>query len=200
LLVNLPFAGLPLSLFLAPGSLLIGFFLKPERFGPPLPVLAANALIYSGIAYVLPFIRRSANAEKMHRIVNRLAVPVVALVALACIPALNPLWPQGISELARQEKELQSELPLGMRLTDARAVLRSRGIQFNESAVTESSAVLSDFKGETITAVPGDRLIQSRFGTDAFDFPCGFDMRICLVFSPDEKLKRQYVHRFPMCP
>jgi len=53
LLLNLPLPVVPalLSLLLFPGALLVAVFTKPGGFGPPVAVLAANALVYSAIAY-----------------------------------------------------------------------------------------------------------------------------------------------------
>jgi len=59
----------------------------------------------------------------------KLVLPVAILVSLACIPALNQLWPHGMTELERQERSLQDALPIGMELEEARDALHSKRIQ-----------------------------------------------------------------------
>ena len=135
----------------------------------------------------------------MRLVATRLVVPVAILVGLACIPALNPVWPRGMAELTRQEKVLQDALPMGMGLEGARAVLRSKGIQFQEATET-SQAVLLKRQDKSITAAPGDRVIPARLETEASQFPCGYDIEVVLLFGPDERLKDQYVHRLRLCP
>lgn len=189
-----------LSVLLLPGGILADSVLKPKEFSPPLVVLAANALVYSAVAYagVLVFCRGVA-AEKMRLATLRLRLPAAILVLLACIPMLNPLWPRGMKELTRQEKVLQDALPMGMGLEGARAVLRSKGIQFQEETET-SQAVLLKRQDRSITGAVGDRVISARLETDASQFPCGYDIEIVLLFGPDQRLKDQYVHRLRLCP
>jgi hypothetical protein len=143
---------------------------------------------------------RSKGAETMRLAAIKLAVPVAFLVGLVCIPALNPLWPRGMTELASQEKNLREGLPVGMALEPARAFLRSQGIQFYENTEEKHGIILDDAKGATVTASPGDRVISARFQTAASQFPCGYDMQIVLLFGRDDKLKQQYVHRLRVCP
>ncbi len=189
-----------LSMFLLPGGILADSVLRPKEFSPPLVVLAANALVYSAVAYAAVLVScRGVAAEKMRLVATRLVVPVAILVGLACIPALNPLWPRGMAELTRQEKVLQDALPMGMGLEGARAVLRSKGIQFQEATET-SQAVLLKRQDKSITAAPGDRVISARLETEASQFPCGYDIEVVLLFGPDERLKDQYVHRLRLCP
>lgn len=87
--------------------------------------------------------------------------PVIVLATLACIPSMNPLWPHGMTELARQESELQTALPLGMSLEQVRGVLNSRKIQFYESAEPSDGVVLQN--PATMTAQAGDTVVVSRF-------------------------------------
>jgi hypothetical protein len=104
-----------------------------------------------------------------------------------------------MAELARQESDLQKVIPLGMSLNEARSVLKLRGIQFTESAEPIGGLVLQNGP-TTITAQSGDTVLVSRFQTEAFKFPCGYDMEIVLLFGSDGKVKERYIRRFPMCP
>jgi hypothetical protein len=85
-----------------------------------------------------------------------LVLPVVILTGLVCIPALNPLWPRGMMELTSQEKALQDALPVGMGMGGARAVLHSKGIQFQEQTETSQAAVINR-SDRSISAAAGDR-------------------------------------------
>lgn len=182
------------------GSIPIAVLSRSDGLGPPLAVMAANALAYAAIAYVA-FSRywRTSSATAIRSTAIRLLLPVAMLVSLGCIPALNPLWPRGMLELKKQETELQSAFPVGISLSRSRDVLVSRAIQFHEE--TESSdAVVLEREGARLAASAGYRVLSARFQTGASVFPCGYDMEIVLLFSPDEKLKEQYVHRLRICP
>ena len=189
-----------LSIFLFPGGVLIDLLVSYKESGSPLAVLAANAFVYSIVAYVaISILWRFASAVTMRCATKRLAVPAAILFGLACVPALNPLWPRGLNELTKQESELQVAFPLGIELNQARAILQSKGIEFREE--TESSAgVVLERDDRRLTAAAGERLLSARFQTNASVFPCGYDMEIVLVFGRDDKLKQQYIHRFSICP
>jgi hypothetical protein len=51
-----------------------------------------------------------------------------------------------------------------------------------------------------VTAQSGDTVVVSRFQTEAFQFPCWYDMQIVLVFGHNRTLKQRYIHRVRMCP
>jgi hypothetical protein len=200
LLLNISVLSMFLSVFLLPGGILADVLVRPKEFSPPLLVLAANALVYSLLIYAgVSAFGRGIRAEKIRLAMIRLVFPVAILVGLACIPKLNPLWPRGMMELARQEKSLQEALPVGMGLEGARAVLRSKGIEFHEKDET-SQEVMLERPDTSITAVAGDRVISARLETEARQFPCGYAIQIVLLFGQDERLKDQYVHRLRLCP
>ena len=142
---------------------------------------------------------RKAGLPQQRRIVGWSVLPVTVLATLACIPSMNPLWPHGMKELAQQESELQTAIPVGMSLGQVRGVLNSRKIQFYESTEPKDGIVLQDPQ-TTMTAQSGDTVVVSRFDTEAFEFPCGYDMQIVLVFGHNGNLKERYIHRFRMCP
>jgi hypothetical protein len=189
-----------LSLLLLPGIAVANLPVRSQELGPSLLVLAGNAVVYAVVFFVgLYIFGRGAAAERIRLATMRLALPVAVLVGLACTPALNPLWPRGMKELTKEEKVLQDALPVGMALDGARAVLRSKGIQFQEETETSKVAVVNRAEG-SITAVAGDRVISARLETEASQFPCGYDIEVVLLFGPDERMKDEYIHRLRLCP
>lgn len=193
-------ASMLLFLLLLPGGIAVAALSASGEFSAPLAVLAANVLIYSGVSFVLVSILwRHKSVTTWRRVALWLVGPAAMLLVLSCIPVLNPLWPRGMVELGKQEKELQDSLPLGMSLEEVRARLRSKGIAFQEARQSSESVVLKR-QGKSITAVEGDQLISTRFETGSGQFPCGYDMEIVLLFDRDKKLKEQYVHRLRVCP
>jgi len=191
---------LPFSLLLFPGGILVHFTVRSDDFGPPLLVLAANVLVYSAAAYAgISFLYGGIAVQKMRLAALRLVLPVAILVGLACIPAVDPLWPRGMTKLAEQEKALQDALPVGMSVKGARNVLNSKRIQFQEQDEKSPEIVLQR-QDKTITAAVGDRVISARLETEASQFPCGYDIEVVLLFGPDQQMKDQYVHRLRLCP
>jgi hypothetical protein len=153
------------------------------------------------VAFAVGFLMfRKAGLQPLRRIAGWSVLPVAVLATLACIPSMNPLWPHGMTELARQESDLQTAIPVGMSFEQVRGVLNSRKIQFYESAEQSDGIVLQYPQERTMTAQSGDVVLVSRFDTEAFEFPCGYDMQIVLVFGHNGNLKERYIHRFRMCP
>jgi hypothetical protein len=202
LLLNIAPLFLSLVIFglLSFGGVPMAVLSRSSELEPPLAMMALNALAYGTIAYIaVSTFWRSSNAATMRRVAVWLVLPAAFFVCLACVPAINPLWPRGMSELTKQESELQAALPLGVELSQCRAVLQSKGIQFREE--TESSAgVILERVDRTLTADAGDRVLSARFQTAASAFPCGYDMEIVLLFGRDDKLRQQYIHRLRLCP
>lgn len=159
-------------------------------------LLLPGGLAAFAVAFLL---FRNARLEQVRRIAGWSIFPVAAIAVLACFPSMNPLWPHGMADLAKQESELQTAIPFGMSLDQVRGVLNSRKIQFYESTEPSDGVVLQNSQ-ETITAQSGDTVLVSRFQTEAFEFPCGYDMQIVLLFGHDRNLKQRYIHRFRMCP
>ena len=182
------------------GGVAMAVLSRSSELEPPLAMMALNALAYGAIGYIaVSIFWRSSNAATMRRVAIWLVLPAAFFVCLACVPAINPLWPRGMSELTKQESELQAALPLGAKLSQCRAVLQSKGIQFREE--TESSAgVILERVDRTLTADADDRVLSARFQTAAGAFPCGYDMEIVLLFGRDDKLRQQYIHRLRLCP
>ena len=152
------------------------------------------------LAFAVPFLLfRKAGLTELKRIAIWSVPPVITLAALACFPSINPLWPHGMTELARQESDLQAAIQLGMSLDQVRDLLDSRKIQVYEFDQPRDGIVLENPR-TTITAQSGDTVLMSRFQTGAFQFPCSYDMQIVLVFGQSRELKERYIHRFPLCP
>jgi hypothetical protein len=199
LLLNVSTVAVVASVLLLPGGMLCGLMLKTPEYSP-LALFGLNALLYSILAgAIVAFVSRAPNVTVLRRIAVGVAVPALVLSCLAFSPALNPTWPQGIDELAKTEKRLQDALPLGIGIEQARTVLQSNGLKFDEENEEVSRAVLSR-EDKVITASPGDLLLFSRSRTRAGQFPCGYDMEAVLLFGQDQKLKDRYVHRLRICP
>ncbi len=199
LLLNIPVANIFLSALFIPGGILLSILSGSEN-GDSIPaLLGVSSALYSILAFVVILLRfRNTQAARLRQIAVWLVFPVSAMSCLACFPSLNPLWPAGMAELSRQELELEKALPLNMGLDDARGVLRAKGVEFQES-IERVEGVIFDGPDAKIKAVPGDRVLSSRFRTSASNFACAYDMNIILLFGQDERLKERYIHRFPIC-
>jgi hypothetical protein len=199
LLLNLNGLIVVMSAMLLPGGLLSGFWSRTPEYSAP-ALFATNALLYSILVWVIvAVVSRKASVSALRRTAVVVGVPALILSCLAFSPALNPTWPQGMNELANTEKRLQDALPLGMDIQQARTVLQSSGLKFDEENEGASRVVLSR-EDKVVTASAGDRLLFSRSHTEAGQFPCGYDMQIVLLFGQDQKLKDRYVHRLRICP
>jgi len=197
--LNIPAVNLLLSSLFAPGAILIAPFNFGE-WGSVVALLGANVLIYSVLAFGVILLRfRGLLKGELKRLTIRMLLPVVAASTLACFPALNPMLPVGMEDLAKQERELQQALNPTVNLQDARSVLNNRHVEFGEM-LQESDALVFQGPDKRINARTGDRVIVSRWRTNSWSFPCGYDMEIILLFGTDEKLKDRYIRRFPMCP
>ncbi len=202
LLLNVPAQIVAVAAFmlLLPGGVLATLMSRSTEFTAPLTVLAANALVYSVLVFiVLVALSRAVSTATVRLLALRLAIPALLLIGLACVPAFNPLWPRGMDQLSRKENGLREALPVGMGLDQARTVLRSKGIDFREETETSETIVLNR-DNTNVAAEAGDRVVSARLETNASQFPCGYDMEVVLVFGRDEKMKTQYVHRLRICP
>lgn len=104
-----------------------------------------------------------------------------------------------MDEIATKKHELQRAMPVGIKLDDALAVLRSKGIRFRELKYTSEANVL-ERENQSIVVAPGDRVVSARFPTGASQFPCSYDMQVVLLFGNDDRLKQQHVGRLRVCP
>lgn len=190
---------IPATVLLAPGGILHGLFANVHGVFSPLPMLLMDSLIYSTLAYFV--FRRWVRFEfSRRRLLPALAVaPVGLLVYLACVPAVSPIWPRGMSELTAQENSLGRGLPVGSSLDAARAFLRQRGIDTTEEEVVAERVVFQDVTIK-LTAKPGERILFARIPTDAGQFPCGYRMDVYLIFDKSDILQSRRIQRFPICP
>jgi hypothetical protein len=187
------------SILLLPGGILSAL-LPTNGLGQTLLIFTANMLAYSILVFAgITLFGRDMTLHKMRGTTFALAIPVAVLVSLACVPRLSPLWPRGITELARKEKALQDSLPLNMEVGTARRVLSSQGIAFREKTVTLPTVIL-ERENRKISAAPGDHYIWARAETGAVQYPCGYVIQVILLFRQDEKMKDQYIHRLRICP
>ncbi len=168
------------------------------RSDSPSLVIAGNAVIYSGLAYILIAFRRGFTARHLRLASIYMVGPVALLVAADCVPALNPLLPHGMADLERQETELRRAFPDKMGIEQARAVLKAKNIEFFES--TPPGGTFAQYGSPDIQVSSGDQLIHSSFQTKAAQWPCGYRMEIDLLFDAAGNLKHRYVQRFRDCP
>jgi hypothetical protein len=114
LVLNLPYVNLLAGLLLLPGGLLQSLFRGAES---PIAVLLANFLVYAVLFFVIASysseVQRKAESQRLNL---WLAFPVGVLACTACVPRLDPLWPTGMTELARQEEQLRENLPVDIDL------------------------------------------------------------------------------------
>ena len=197
LLINVPFfpAVLASTLLLTPGGILADII---HRWQPvPLWILCSS-VFYAGIAFGALIL---LNIDV--RILRRILVSLTALAALAfslvCIPRFNPLLPKGIDELERREYDLRTSFPPGMTADEARTALAQRKIEFKEWVSEGHSVIVGGPKNE-FTSEANDRVFWAKIPSNAGQFPCGFGTRFALLFGSDNKLKKQHVERFPICP
>jgi hypothetical protein len=202
LLLNLDSAAASsiLSFLLLPGWAISELYSRSKDLYSPLIVLAANAVAYGGLAYFLlgRYFSR-INTEKARYCLALSAVPAIALVSLACVPSLNPMWPVGMQWLAQEEAELHSGLPVGSQLDQSRAFLRARGIAAYEQEVKVGQEIPRR-EGPSFAVRPGDRLVSARIATDAGQFPCGYAIELGLVFDANGVLRENHVDRLRLCP
>jgi hypothetical protein len=155
--------------------------------------MAGNAVLYSALAFlvVLGF-KRILTAPSLRLASIWLALPVAGLIILSLYPSLNPMLPGGMAKLEWQAAELRNAFPDGMNEGQARAVLRSKNIYFDESEASTGPVLLSDGK-TTMLASSGDRLIRGGFQTNSGAFPCSYDISVDLLFDVSGKLKQRNI-------
>ena len=114
-----------------PGVRVAEFLAWPDSV---LLIMAGNAAIYSILGFPVVWgLTRAKSAHALRLASAWLAFPVAVLVALALYSSLNPMLPGGMFKLERQATELQNAFPAGMSVEQARAVLRSKNIYFDEN-------------------------------------------------------------------
>lgn len=139
--------------------------------------------------------------ERTIRLANVwLAIPVAILFGLACMPGSNPFRMHGMDELQRQKNELREALPDGLSLEETRTVLHSRRIEFLEAEENFSGIREPHAEKTAQTPEAKNRVLTAQLPTKAWEFPCGYDLRVLLVFDQEQKLRRKYMTMLPLCP
>jgi hypothetical protein len=108
--------------------------------------------------------------------------------------------PHGYRQLEGLESRLERLTPQGASIVDVRAGLSHEGIEYREWAQESAAPLLSDGSGVKIAATRGEYVISSRHPTEAWQFPCGEQLDIIIVFDGQNRLTRRYIGRFHMCP
>jgi len=201
LLINIRSSGIAYLalLLLTPGGILASLFVRSQGLGSPLALLAANAFIYSAIAFVTLRFWIRLDASKTKRLAVGLTIPALILAGMACMPSVSPIWPRGMTQLADEEKILRTGLPVGSTLDAARGFLRARAVDSHEYEISDEEPILRNAH-TTIVARPGDRLISAQIDTEAEQFPCSYRIQVALVFGADGRLRQEYIERSPLCP
>lgn len=201
LLLNLKtaIASVILSLVLLPGFLFASLPFRSREFYSPIGVLAVNSIIYAGVAYFLLaryFSRLSARRPTF--ILSLFTVPSIALVSLASVPSLNPMWPR-MDQVIREENDLRHGIPVGTNLEQARSFLRMRDVEFQEEKI-DFQKEIPQRGGPPILVLDGERFLSARIITDSGQFPCGYAIELGLLFDSTGILKENRVNRLRLCP
>jgi hypothetical protein len=187
-------------LLLYPGGLLTSLIAPGKLVPHPLFLLVANAIFYAMVFFLLSLVfRRSLTASRVRTGGRILAILAAGLFALACVPQLNPFWPHGLDQLATRETEIRGLIHSDMTIDQVRAALQRESMPVNEETEDSPREILRN-GNTTILAAAGDRVLSSRFRTDATQYPCGYDLEVLVLFGTDGKIKNRYVAPLPICP
>jgi len=118
------------------------------------------------------------------------------MLVIACLAAgyfVYQCLPHGYRQLEQLESRLEQLTPQGARIEDVRAGLSREGIEYREWVQESAAPLLSDGSGVKIAANPGEYVISSRHPTEAWQFPCGEQLNIILVFVGQNRLIRRYI-------
>ena len=197
LMLRLHYVNLLAALLLFPGGLIQALLRGADS---AVAILSANFLVYSVLFFVTASycfeVQRKAESRRLNL---WLAFPVGVLVCLACVPTLNPWWPTGMTQLARQETELRESLPVGIDLQQARGVLRSQGIEFWEHVEKDDNVIFTRTEGNLKVAA-GDTVVHAKVWTKAGQFPWSYRIDIVLVFGKEARLTERSIHPLRICP
>lgn len=135
-----------------------------------------------------------------------IAIPVVILAGSASVPKLNPLIPEGMTDLRNKESLLRSQVKNETTVEQAERILKSSGMSLTEEVETSDINILS--RGNfTIGASAGDLVLSNHLSpygdeaeTDAYQFLCSYHLQVVLVFDQNRKLKQHYIDEMPLCP
>jgi hypothetical protein len=125
------------------------------------------------------------------------------MLVIACMAAgyfVYLCFPHGYRQLEHLESRLEQLTRQGAGIEDIRAGLSREGIEYREWVQESSAPLLSDGSGVKIAANRGEYVMSSRHPTEAWQFPCGEQLNIILVFDGQNRLIRRYIGRFHLCP
>jgi hypothetical protein len=188
------------DILMMPGGILASLLAPAQMIPHPMLLLAGNAIFYALCLFGLCLaVRRWLTARAVRLGTWAFGFAAVVLFALACVPKFNPLWPHGMGELQARETKLKGLIRSDMTIDQVRAALQQESIPLNEETEDSAREVLRN-RNTQIVASAGDRLVFSRFRTDAVQYPCGYDLQVVVLFAPDGRLKNRYVAALPICP
>jgi hypothetical protein len=188
------------DILLIPGGILASLLAPAQMVPHPMLLLAGNAIFYALCCFGLGLVvRRWLTAGAVRLCTWAFGFSSVVLFALACVPKFDPLWPHGMGELQARQAKLKGLIRSDMTIDQVRAALQQESIPLNEETEQSARQVLRN-RNIQIVASAGDRLVFSRFRTDAVEYPCGYDLQVVVLFAPDGKLKDRYVGPLPICP
>ena len=188
------------DILLMPGGIFASLLAPAQMIPHPMLLLAGNAIFYALCLFGLCLaVRRWLTAGAIRLGTWVFGFAAVVLFALACLPRFDPLWPHGMGELQAREAKLKSLIRSDMTIDQVRAALEQESIPLNEETEDSAREVLRN-RNTQIVASAGDRLVFSRFRTDAVQYPCGYDLQVVVLFAPDGKIKNRYVAPLPICP
>lgn len=197
--LNVPRLGHEADVLLIPGGIVASVFSR-ALVPHPMLLLVANAIFYAMCFFGLCLsLRRWLTASIVRLGPWAVGFLAVVLFALACIPRFDPLWPHGMGELRDREVRLRNLIRGDMTIDEVRAALEQESIPLNEETEDRARDILRN-RNTQIIASAGDRLIFSRFRTDAIQYPCDYDLQVVVLFAPDGKIKNRYVASLPICP
>lgn len=197
LTLHLSYVNLLAGLLLVPGGMIQALLGGADSAGA---ILLANFLVYSMLFFVIASYSSEVQRKAESRRLNLwLAFPVGLLVCMACVPTLDPLWPTGMTQLARQEAQLGASLPVGIDSQQAREVLRSQGIEFWEHVEKDDNVIFTRAEGNLKVAA-GDTVVHAKVWTKTGQFPCNYRIDIVLVFGKEAGLTERSIHPLRICP
>jgi len=87
-----------------------------------------------------------------------------------------------------------------MALEDAQLLLKKKKLDFQEHSYDVEQSVELPWTHVKVTAMPGDRLLQTRTPVYAHTAcACEYDLFLTLLFGPEKRLKQGYVDSQPIC-
>lgn len=169
------------DILLMPGGIFASLLAPAQMIPHPMLLLAGNAIFYALCLFGLCLaVRRRLPASAVRLSTWVFGFAALVLFVLACIPKFDPLWPHGVRELQARDAKLKSLIRSDMTIDQVRAALAQESIPFNEETEDSAREVLRN-RNTQIVASAGDRLVFSRFRTDAVQYPCGYDLQVVVL-------------------